>query len=796
MQAAIQPFSKLKNWLLNPDRLAIFGLVGLLFAFYPDLFLVTAAPLTGDHLEQHYPWAFQLAKSLKEFKLPFWTPLIHCGFPLVAESQVGAFYIPNLLMYFFLPFHVAYSYMNLVHWFIAGWGTYLYAKQMKLVPMAAFVAAVIFTFGSAYGGAYYNMTSLKTICWFPVALYFLERYLEKGHWRFLAGMALLIGQSIVAGYLQIAALTWMIFGVYAVIRIFLFSEAPLSWAKKTWTFGTLVITAIGALILAFPQIFLTFQLAMMSNRTSLQEGYAYVGSLSPLALGTLLNPHLAILSTGSNLYAGYLTLVLVLVAFLSQDVRQKPLFRLWVAVALFALLMAFGQWSPLYVAFVKLTRFYSFRVPAKFLGFFCFGLAMLGASGFQVLWEGRSSQTVVKKVFRALIWILAVYAALMASANVFLTWGRDMALKLGEGFVMRFVYAQPGHPHSLESYLATVKAYPDQILKILSWDDPANICAVIMAIVCIRLVWVFRQKKMITKILLGVAVVFLVADLYAASFQDEQLDFMLYDKVRVSSPVLKILEQEKAYGRLGRIYGFRSPNERLPLNPSQNMLYGIGDIGAYSPLVESHYYQTLGFWGNINDSNFAVTPTPAFVIQRLPVLNFLNVSHILSDERLQHPDLELVFSDPQSHVFLYANHGKHRAAHFITSAKIMEDWASLKTEFLKEGFDPAKTLLIEKKELGAVPIASDGSQDHPWTLRSLWQEADRSQWDLECSSPGFFVLSDLYYPGWKATVNGRPVKILPAFGLFRAIELRNPGTYRIEMEYHPGCCPIYRKKAL
>jgi hypothetical protein len=166
MQTAIQPFSKFKNWFQNPDRLALFGLLGLLFAFYPELFLVKAAPLTGDHLEQHYPWAFLLAQSLKDFKLPFWTPLIQCGFPLVAESQVGAFYIPNLLMYFFLSFKVAYSYMNLVHWFIAGWGTYLYAKQMKLGAMAAFVAAAIFVFGGAYGGAYYNMTSLKRFAGF------------------------------------------------------------------------------------------------------------------------------------------------------------------------------------------------------------------------------------------------------------------------------------------------------------------------------------------------------------------------------------------------------------------------------------------------------------------------------------------------------------------------------------------------------------------------------------------------------------------------------------------------------
>ena len=94
------------------------------------------------------------------------------------------------------------------------------------------LVVILLVAGAAYGGAYYNMTSLKTICWFPLALYFLERYLENGKRRFLVGMMLLIGQSMVAGYLQMAALTWMVFGVYAILRIFAFPEIALSWTKK------------------------------------------------------------------------------------------------------------------------------------------------------------------------------------------------------------------------------------------------------------------------------------------------------------------------------------------------------------------------------------------------------------------------------------------------------------------------------------------------------------------------------------------------------------------------------------
>lgn len=387
----------------------------------------------------------------------------------------------------------------------------------------------------------------------------------------------------------------------------------------------------------------------------------------------------------------------------------------------------------------------------------------------------------------------------VAATGLFFTVGRNAALKLGDLFVARFIYSNPGHPHSLDHYLAIVKTYPDQILKFLSWDDPANICAAVMVIFCVVLIGAFLQKTMITRSLLGIGILFLAVDLYAASFLDIKGDLSTYQWALAPSPIVNVLKQEKAAGRLGRIYGFRSPDQRLPLTPSQNMLYGIEDIGAYSPLVTSRYYQAIGLFGNINDSNFAVTPTPAFVVQRLPILDFLNVSHILSAEKLTHPDLHLIFVDSHAGVFLYANSGKHDTAHFISSVKIEADWEALKADFLKEGFDPARTLLIERSEFVKTDRSGlTSSVEDPGVsavIRSVAQAPERLVWNISVSEKGFFVLSDLYDRGWSATVNGKPSMILPAFGLFRAVEIEKPGAYRIEMQYRPEWPLISRREA-
>jgi hypothetical protein len=492
---------------------------------------------------------------------------------------------------------------------------------------------------------------------------------------------------------------------------------------------------------------------------------------------------------GNNLYPGAFALFLVLLAFCSADTRRSKIFRLWGVMTLIALLLALGQWSPLYVILVKLTHFYSFRIPAKFLGFFCFGIAMMSATGFQALWQGKATQDVVKKAFYAYLSVLAIFVAVVVAVELFFTAGRDVAMKLGRSFVMRFIYAHPGHPHSLDTYLSGVTSCMDSSLKCLSVSDPANLMSIVASGLCVALLVLFLEKKVLTRSLLVAGVIFLVADLYAASYLDIKLEFATYQKALAPTPALQILKSERSAGRLGRIYGFRSPDQRLPLTPSQNMLYGIEDIGAYSPLVSQRYYQTIGLFGNINDSNFAVTPTPAFVLQRLPVLSFLNVSHILSAGKLTSPDLSLVFKDAGTGVYLYSINRKHWETYFISAVKIEENWGNLKADFLKEGFDPAKTLLIEKS---AFPWKNHSGLTTPVKnpegtafIHSVIREPGHLAWDISVAGNGFFVSSDLYDLGWKATVNGKPATILPAFGLFRAVEIENPGTYRIEMEYRP-----------
>jgi uncharacterized membrane protein YfhO len=60
---------------------------------------------------------------------------------------------------------------------------------------------------------------------------------------------------------------------------------------------------------------------------------------------------------------------------------------------------------------------------------------------------------------------------------------------------------------------------------------------------------------------------------------------------------------------------------------------------------------------------------------------------------------------------------------------------------------------------------------------------------VRAACAGLLVLPDTYFPGWRATVNGRNQTIYPTDGAFRGVPVPN-GTSRVEFHYEPPAFPI------
>ncbi|HUO56931.1 MAG TPA: YfhO family protein [bacterium] len=103
-------------------------------------------------------------------------------------------------------------------------------------------------------------------------------------------------------------------------------------------------------------------------------------------------------------------------------------------------------------------------------------------------------------------------------------------------------------------------------------------------------------------------------------------------------------------------------------------------------------------------------------------------------------------------------------------------------EDIRDGkFDPHQELV-----LGSEPsLKPEGSVG--WMGGAKITRYDFNDVEIRCQNdkPCFLFLSDSYYPGWKAWVDGEEEPIYRADGAFRAVPLLQPGTHRVTFSFYP-----------
>ncbi|MCC6616538.1 MAG: YfhO family protein [Anaerolineae bacterium] len=95
-------------------------------------------------------------------------------------------------------------------------------------------------------------------------------------------------------------------------------------------------------------------------------------------------------------------------------------------------------------------------------------------------------------------------------------------------------------------------------------------------------------------------------------------------------------------------------------------------------------------------------------------------------------------------------------------------------------YDPARTALV--MGLPADDTAPSSLPIQPATIASYTPE--QVTIEVDASEPGYLLLTDAYYPGWRATVNGVEALIHRADVMFRAVAIPQ-GHSTVVFDYHP-----------
>ncbi len=117
----------------------------------------------------------------------------------------------------------------------------------------------------------------------------------------------------------------------------------------------------------------------------------------------------------------------------------------------------------------------------------------------------------------------------------------------------------------------------------------------------------------------------------------------------------------------------------------------------------------------------------------------------------------------------------------VVSAKAEEVLHAIKSSQLPDGrtFNPSQTALVEE------PLTFKAKE---WDERATAQVVHLSNTQIEIHtnsrSPSFLVLSDVYYPGWEATIDGIPTNIFQTNYVLRGVMVPS-GSHVVHLEFKP-----------
>ena len=352
--------------------------------------LVGYEPVGGDPDRLYRPLKSELARTLQEGRLPFWSPRFGLGIPLVAESHVAAFYPPNLVLYRVLDVSAAYRLSMWLHYVAVVATTYLYCRCLGLTAWGSALAGVSFalcgfqTIHSSHEPFYSLMPYL------PLALFLCERYITTGRFVWLALVASCLALQWSLGHFQIQTWTGGLVVFTGLWRA--------SFNRRLWRRALAVIAGAGwGACIAAVQLGLSWRFANSVGQTHRSPHELIYYSFPPLHWFELALPRLVReLRLGPEdpywfgqqtwgyeaaLYVGTIPLVLAFVGILGRPIKRPSLIWIFLAPTSFALATMPRWWPHGYLQLLALPGIGYFRVPARYTLLTSLGLAILAGEG-------------------------------------------------------------------------------------------------------------------------------------------------------------------------------------------------------------------------------------------------------------------------------------------------------------------------------------------------------------------------------------------------------------------------------
>ena len=675
-------------------------------------------------------------------EVPLWNPYQLCGIPMVPTMQTGIFY-PGNALYLLFATPRALLITAALHIALAGWFAGWYVGRQGIGPVGMGAAAVVAAFGANALQRFWFSSAMHCSPWIFACLIALDALLERPTARAAVALAAAYGMQFLAGWPQGCILTAYVLAARLAWRML----ADRSAVKSSVRVGAYVVlaAALWACLVAV-QLLPTLELLPQAIRNT--------GGLTPDAVegnGLAYSPwgllrdfvHARPTLRLKKPYIGAVGVVLLLAAFMNRPRRRETVF--WALVFAGGACFAMGFATPLYAVFFNyLPTGKWFRDPSRFLYVTHTAAAVLCAFGAESAWRRLRSDTPVSR--RSLLIGASVTTVLVALA---LNATQENAAALGFVAFGRWLHiVRPWWPG-----LAAVAA----AATFSRWKPAPVMARAVVAVACA--VWVAdlfyanrnghavpttANHQWVSPKLLGVPEQSSVAGprMYMVG---DWLDFELNAKWGALTGLPLVNDYEILHpARHSRFFHFAQHG-----TPAPQDLFTAGRTDLELDAAHPEFLDLL----SVRWIAFRPLPLRAFWLTEWPgalPAGVVDRTTTASRER---------------GILLAENGNALPRAYVVHQVESVQDEATALNRLAAPDFDPTRTVLVSETVQAGHPTTSGTSAQ----AAIVAYAPERVQVRVTSPAPGWLVLTDSWYPGWRATVNGHSSAVLRANVLVRAV---------------------------